>query len=227
MLGQEILTKTFLSQKWLDKSGFNMDNKRKAISALISAILLTTTIAGILFYYNGIIESKDSQIALLNDEIKNLNDEMINLHSQIANLTGQLSNLRGQITNLTSANLVASLTIKEYPYDEVQPPSAPYNALVIAGSVINSGEGTAYNAGLHVAAFDNATVVINITVPLGDGVFGTDSGSQAYVDKYFSGSSPKLGLLYSGQTASITVLEIFHAGNATDWTVTPVWTNSP
>lgn len=204
-----------------------MDHKRKAISALISAMLLVTAIAGILFYYSGIIESKDSQIALLNDEIKTLNDEMMNLHSQIANLTGQLSNLRGQITNLTSANLVTSLTIKEYPYDEVQPSSAPYNALVIAGSVINSGEGTAYNAGLNVAAFNNATVVINMTVPLGDGVFGTDSGSQAYVDKYFGSSSTKLGLLYSGQTASITVLEIFHEGNATDWIVTPVWTNSP
>ena len=66
-----------------------------------------------------------------------------------------------------------------------------------------------------------------MTVPLNGGTFGTNAEINSYLEKNNGGvSSLQLGLLYSGQTATID-LNIFHEGYVTNWTVTPVWTNSP
>ena len=78
-----------------------------------------------------------------------------------------------------------------------------------------------------------AKLEVNMTVPL-DGqenvtgneitdlapVFGTDAATQIY-----GNDSLQLGNLYSGQTVSIS-LGIFHEGTVTNWTITPVWTQT-
>jgi cell division protein FtsL len=212
----------------------SMGNKRKAISALIVAILFVSAITGTIFYYNGIIDSKNSKITSLNNEIANLKNEMANLTSQISNLKGQVANLSGQVTNLTSANIETALGITEVPYDSPHNMPSPmqYSHLHITGSVNNTGQGTAYNAGLDVVAYDaDGALLLNMTVPLDNGaVFGTDTQINSYLtDNYYSLSSTQLSILYSGQTATI-VIDIFHEGtfsNSSSYKIMPVWTNSP
>ena len=171
-----------------------------AVSALI-AVLFVSLLAGTIFYYNG----------------------------KIARLNRQISNLKCQVASLTSANLVDKLAVteipKNYPYNVPSP--LPYNYLYITGNVTNTGEGTALNAGLHVVANDaNGGLEINITVPLVNGAsFGTDAGTDAYVLNSYGNNSLQLGSLFSEQTAIIEI-GIFHDGTVSNWTVTPVWTNS-
>ena len=56
--------------------------------------------------------------------------------------------------------------------------------------------------------------------------FGTDNATDTFVSSNFGNSSTQLGSLGSNQTATIE-LGIFHEGTVTNWTATPVWTNSP
>ena len=120
-----------------------------------------------------------------------------------------------------SANLVPSLTTIEYPS------SPPPNLLNISGNVTNTGETTAYNAGLHVVAYTaTGTLEINVTVPLAyDETFNQDFGTRA-VGGGLIGGSYSVTTLDSGQTVQI-FLDIYHEGTVTNWTVTPVWTNTP
>jgi len=183
-----------------------------ALSVLIAA-LFVSAIAGTTFYCNGVINGGNSKIASLNV---------------------QIANLDSQITNLTSANLVAALGVTEVPNNSPNSYPTPllYNHLYISGSVTNTGQGIANNAGLHVVAYaSDGTLEVNMTVPL-DGnqnvtgnentdfapVFGTDAATQIY-----GNDSLQLGEVYSGQTVPID-LGIFHEGAVTNWTITPVWT---
>ena len=102
--------------------------------------------------------------------------------------------------------------------------SPPYNHLYIEGSVTNTGESTAYNAGLHVVAYNSTgTLEINMTVPLTSS--GPWYGAEFGVSSDFGISSLKLTTLDSGQNMYIEI-NIFHEGTVTNWTITPVWTNS-
>jgi hypothetical protein len=179
-------------------------------------ILFASAIAGTIFYCNRVISAGNSKIA---------------------SLDGQIANLNGQMTNLTSVNIVTALGVTEVPANSPDNYPTPllYNHLYISGSVTNTGEGTAYNAGLHVVAREaNGKVEVDMTVPLvcaqnesGNEitdfapVFGTDAKTQIY-----GNDSLKLGNLFSGQTLPIS-LGIFHEGNVTNWTITPVWTRTP
>ncbi len=139
-----------------------------------------------------------------------------------------------EITKLTSAHIVKALGVSEVPYNA--PNNAgdvPYSRLYISGTVTNTGRGAAFNAGLHVVAYTaNGTLEINMTVPLvNDATFGTDNATDAWVSSWVSAwggsvGSSQLGNLSSGQIATID-LNIYHEGTVTNWTVTPVWTNSP
>ena len=193
-----------------------MDKKMVvALSALIVAVLFVSAIAVTIIYGDRVIKDGNSKIATIN---------------------GQIANLNSQILNLTSANLVTALGVTEVPYNSPNNYPTPllYNHLYISGSVTNTGEGNAYNAGLHVVAYEvNGKVEVNMTVPL-DGpenvtgneitilapVFGTDAATQIY-----GNDSLQLGNLYSGQTVPIS-LGIFHEGTVTNWTITPVWTRT-
>jgi len=195
---------------------------------VVVALLFISSIAGTIVYCNGVINGGNSKITSLNSEIASLN-------SEVSNLKGQVANLNSHLINLTSANLVTALGVTEVPYNSPSnfPTPLLYNHLYISGSVTNTGEGTAYNAGLHVIAYAaDGVPEVNMTVPL-DGnvnvtgsevtdfapVFGTDAATQIY-----GNDSLQLSNLFSGQTVTIS-LGIFHEGTAVNWTVTPVWTD--
>jgi hypothetical protein len=206
-----------------------MRNRGKAITALIIAVLFVGTI----FYCNGVVSDSNFKIASLNTQIANQNKEIANQDNEMANLTSQISNLERYSANrtyLTSANLVTVVAISDVPANArwgSTPFYPPYSHLHITGSANNTGEGTAYNAGLHVVAYNDAgTLEINMTVPLNGGPFGTDNATDAYLKSINIYGNPVLGVLYSGQTVTIGV-DIFHEGTVTNWTITPVWTNSP
>ena len=76
-------------------------------------------------------------------------------------------NVAGQETNLTPANIVTALGADEVGQDTPQRvPLIPYNYLFIKGSVQNTGERTAYNAGLKVVAYNSTGgILIDMTVP--------------------------------------------------------------
>ena len=218
-----------------------MGIKSRVIPVFVVALLVVSAIAGTVFYYSGEVNAGNAKIELmktnianliqesinLNNEITNQSNQIANLNSQIANLTGQISNLKSQQANIDSpsADLVTSLGISEIPVNSTYNlgNSAPFNHLYISGTVTNSGDGTAYNAGLHVVAYTTTgTVEVNMTVPLSDGgSFGADVQTQVY-----GTSSLQLGNLYPGQTTTVS-LAIFHEATVSSWSLTPVSTNSP
>ena len=125
-------------------------------------------------------------------------------------------------TSNHTANLTASLTVEEHK-----------GFLTLDGSVANVGNNTAYNSGLQVVAYDSnrvwldvqGCIVISATVPLAvEEGFTNPFG-------YFQAGNALIGFSYSvtslsgGQTARI-YLNIYHSGRVTNWTVTPVWTNT-
>ncbi len=199
-------------------------NKKIIVSVLLIVILFVSAIAGTLLYYNGVVKEKNSKIALLNDEIANLNS--------------QISNLKSQIKNLTTANLVTALGIKDIQYGLPVKPKAEFEFdgtsvktfyyLYIWGSVSNTGVSVAYNSGLKVVAYDaQGTLEINMTVPLDGGMFGADDQTKSLLSEDYGDYLIQRVNLGSNQTVT-AVISIFHEGTLSgNWTVTPVWTNSP
>jgi hypothetical protein len=106
----------------------------------------------------------------------------------------------------------------------------PYNYLYITGIVNNTGEETAYHAGLIVTGYDaNDRLKLNITVPLAlRGIFGSDNATNAFVLKNYNTSNQTLlREVFEVNYSSYVTISILHEGTVTNWTVTPVWTNSP
>ncbi len=181
---------------------------------LMSVFMVAMLLAGIVFYYESKMELMNTQIANLNIQLSNLED--IN------------ANLSSLVTNFTTANLVTALGATEIPKNSSHntPSAHLYNHLYISGSVTNTGQGIAYNAGIHVLAYDNYGVLkIDMTVPLGGGkpAFGTDSEIIEYIG---GGSSTILRSVHAGETIAVDIA-IFHRDTVSNWTVTPVWTNRP
>lgn len=185
-------------------------------------VLFVSSIVGTLFYYEGIIQEKDNRIASIRNEIANLNSTISNLNSQLADLSA----------NLTTPHLVSSVTATNYSalyIAQLGGGFPPSNFLEITGSVTNSGGGTAFNAGLHVLAYDaSGNVQINMTVPLSGGTFATDDKILSLFKSYptMSVSSSQLGNLTSGKTVTVTI-DIYHEGAVNNWVITPVWTRTP
>jgi hypothetical protein len=135
----------------------------------------------------------------------------------------------------TKAYLVTGLGVAEIPAAVGLGGLPPYANLFIEGSVNNTGEGTAFDAGLHVVAYAaNGKLEVDMTVPLNPsqpspvsfGWYVTDTGINAWLKSNGDYSSLQPGSLASGATVDIDT-HIFHEGTVTKWTVTPVWTNSP
>ena len=76
-----------------------MGKTKLVITVLIITILFLSVIAGIIFYYSGVVNDKNSKIDSLNNEITNQNNEIANLTSQISNLTRQMANTTANTTN--------------------------------------------------------------------------------------------------------------------------------
>jgi hypothetical protein len=178
---------------------------KKVIVAIGIVILFVSAFAGLSYYYNGLLADRDSKIASLNTQIANLN-------SQIA-----------QEPNFTNPRILTQLGVTEIGGSSPYYYGGPWR-LFIQGSAVNVGNMTAYNAGLRVIAYSGTgQLEINMTVPLVNGYnYGTDA---SLVTGYEIGPQ-QLGNLTGGQYAIID-LDIYHEGVVTNWTVTPVWTNSP
>jgi outer membrane murein-binding lipoprotein Lpp len=186
-------------------------NKKIIASVFLMTILFVSAIVGTLTYYNGVVNKKNSEIVLLNNQIENLNNEVSNLSAQVANLT-----------SLSGVSIQTYLGVKDLD-------GSGYYFLDIAGSVLNVGDSTAFHPGLHVVAYDaQGTLEINMTVGLAkDTVFSTDNRTRTFVQMNVSLYDPSfVDPLYSNETAPIA-LNIYHEGMVTNWTVTPVWTNTP
>ena len=194
-----------------------MDNKRIAVTALIIVILFVSAFVGTIAYYNGLVTDKNSQIASLNNQISNQS-------SEIANLTSQVRNLQVQITTLTTANLTASISFD----DESSYLTGPTQEFLnLEGSVNNVGKSVAYNAGLHVVAYDAQGVKeIDATVPLAFEETFTNPFGYFQAGSGLIGGSYSVTSLSAGQSAQIR-LNIDYSGTVTNWTATPVWTNTP
>lgn len=213
---------------------------RKTIIALAIAVLFVSLIVGIMFYYGGKVSADDSKIASLNSQAATKSSEMADLTSQIAHFNSEVANL--------------STCLKVSEVKNGTSPSQPvyfngvlaYNALSINGTVVNTGNLTAYDAGLTVTAYSaDGTLEINMTVPLIGGdllyfpsdpyissdvlYYGVDYATQAYANKlnnwYGDTATLNLGNLGGGQTAPVDI-EIIHEGTVANWTVTTVWINS-
>ncbi len=201
---------------------------RIVVVILVFAIMF----AGVLSSYSYLIIFQDYKIASLDTQVQNLTSDIENLTNQIPGLTNE------QTTNLTAvylasgfrANLTTALQGKEIiTSNYAATKSIPYNYFYISGTVTNTGNGTAFEVGLQVIAYDvygNNTRDIDMTLPLG-GTFGTDGTINSYVAKYQGGTSSfQLQSLGSGQTKTVNI-QIFHEGTVSNWIITPVWTNSP
>jgi len=177
------------------------------------ALAFLIVVAGTTAYFNNILSQKDAKIA--------------SLESQIPHLNQQLLGIENQINNLTAPNLVATLATQEiwkFSQEYLGGPNytVPFDFVQISGTVTNTGGGTAYDTGLRVIGYDmNGVLVTNVTVPLGSGFFGSDNSTNQYAD-----ISSLANTLSSGQIATIKE-NVMHEGIAYNWTVTPVWTNSP
>jgi len=181
-----------------------MASKRMAIAALIIVMLVVSAFAGTIYYYEGLLAAKNSKIA-------------------------SLSNQLTQISNYTDAHLEVTLGVSEVGNTSVSMYSYPFYRLYISGTVRNTGQGEAFNAGLHVIAYaSDGTVEINMTVPLVSGAdFGTDNSTSAFVrvwdaESGVSANPAQFGNLNGGESVAVD-FNIYHEGKVTNWTITPVW----
>ncbi|MBT0158519.1 hypothetical protein G4O51_00880 [Candidatus Bathyarchaeota archaeon A05DMB-2] len=149
---------------------------------------------------NTTIQQKNKEIAQKNEALDSLNSEIIELNSQIADLNGQVSSLNSQIDSLNSqVDAQPQLVIDSIAVTDERN-STPYS-LHIACRVNNTGTRTAYNALLHVMAFNAEGLAI---------------------DDYHS---------FTGITGGMSLgldFRINYTGSPiNNWMVAPVWTNQP
>ena len=196
------------------------------VVSLVFAIIFVAVLSS----YAYLIVVQDYKIASLKVQEQNLNNEIENLTNQIPSSNDQTTNLTAAyLASGLKANLTTALQGKEIvTSDYAATQSIPYNYFYISGTVTNTGNGTAFETGLHVIAYDvydKSTRDIDMALPFG-GRFGTDSTINAYVASQGGTSSFQLESLDSEQTKTINI-QIFHEGTVSNWTVTPIWTNSP
>lgn len=89
----------------------------------------------------------------------------------------------------------------------------PYNYLYITGIVNNTGEETAYHAGLIVTGYDaNDGLKLNITIPLAlRGIFGSDNATNAFVlENYSTSNQTLLREVFEVNYSSYVTISILH-----------------
>jgi predicted PurR-regulated permease PerM len=70
-----------------------------------------TWLNGNLTYYKSLIESKDSEIANLQNQISNLNSQVNSLNAQIASLQNQITSLQSQVNDLNDIITLAKYEV--------------------------------------------------------------------------------------------------------------------
>ncbi len=207
-----------------------MATKSSKISTKTLGILLVIIIAsfcGALFYVSTQVNFRDTELVACHKVIDQQYATMTNLSTQINSLNNQVSDLNNQIAGLKGQmlpNLVTALGVSEILSNSTYNTNNPttFNHLYISGTVTNKGLSTAYNAGLHVVAYDvTGNLVVNITVPI---TYGSYSNGVISNNALTLGSLAPLQIVSLESNAGISIV---HEGVAATWTITPVCTNSP
>ena len=144
-------------------------NKNKKI-IVASVLLVAVLFAGTILYYNNAVSFRDSELVTLHSVTDQQSATIGDLSSQVNSLNNQIADLNSQINSLKNrmvANLVTALGASEVQSNSTYNADNPttFNRLYISGTVTNEGLETAYNAGLHVVAYDaTSELVINMTI---------------------------------------------------------------
>lgn len=148
------------------------------------------------------------------------------LDRQVSTLQSQISLLNSMISDLSTANLVASLATKEYGATTIPSGISFENSLYVVGAVTNIGGGVEYNAGLNIVGYTaDAKTEINMTLPFtSTGTFYSESYTSAQLSNLYSGYG--FDSWSSSNKATIGII-IYTPNFLVNWTVTPVWTNTP
>jgi cell division protein FtsB len=163
-----------------------LNRKLSIILAACAAFIIAST--GLAVYYASVVGDKDNQISSLqaelasykaevntlnatiqnlsnqitqkNDVIAQKNNEIITLNNQVTTLTNQIADLNNQIDNLNNQIANKPRIVVDGLAVEDDRGNSPYN-LHIYGRINNTGGGTAYNAFLHIEAFNAEGVAID------------------------------------------------------------------
>jgi len=149
------------------------------------------------------------------------------LSSQVSYLQSQVTNLDTLIANLTTTKLVASLNVRAYPAMS-QNVISYSSSLWIVGTVTNVGDAVAYNTGIHVIAYTaQGTLEINMTCPL-EGLPVTYNATTRNTVPQLSPLNSGYGYdSYSSSNSQSVALTIYTQEQVSNWTITPIWTNTP
>lgn len=134
--------------------------------------------------------------------------------------------------NSSKGQLITSLGVVEIKGKDSNllgtPSPIPHNYLYITGIVNNTAKNTIYNAGFHVIAYDSeGNLMFNMTFPLAlRGIFGSDNATSEFVLMNYGTNFVSREVLGGNETVYVT-MSILHEGTATNWTITPVWTDIP
>jgi len=110
---------------------------------IITLVLIAVIFVGTVFYYNVIINNRNSQITSLNNQVENLNNEVSNLTAQVSNLI----NMTRSNENITFVNVnsyVAGTGYGEYNWtlsldlENTGSASAIINNIIIEGKSYSS-----------------------------------------------------------------------------------------
>lgn len=198
-----------------------MEKISKALVSVVIVVLFLATISGTILYYQNVLDDRDSTISALESQVSNQTDE-------IADYQSQVSGLENQLASLTSINIVTALGIKEIGNlsGSVAAPNSYYR-LFVSGLVTNEGNGTAFNAGLHVVAYDkDAILQINMTVPLIAGSTLANFTTVVKIDGSYGNPPLHFANLAGGETTRVE-FNIYHKGQLANWTVTPIYSRYP
>jgi septal ring factor EnvC (AmiA/AmiB activator) len=203
------------------KTGNIMSRKIVIILAALCIIFIVSTASSI-FYYNSILNGKNQQISSLQKEVEEvaplnaqidslnatiqqqnsqivqknealdtLNNKIIELNSQITDLNSQINSLNSQVGN--QSNLVIdSINVTDERFGTIY-------YLHIACRINNTGTATAYNALLHVMAFN---------------------AEGTAIDDYHS-----FGGLTGGMSIRLDFVVNYTGSPINSWIVSPIWTS--
>lgn len=165
-----------------------LSDKNRQISSLQEEVTLLRAQIDSL---NATTQQQNSQIAQKNEALDTLNNKIIELNSEISDLNSQIDNLTSQLGN-QSKLIIDSITVTDER-------SSTANYLHITCRVKNTGTSTAYNALLHVIAFNAEGIAI---------------------DDYHSFTG-----ITGGMSLGLDFTVNYTGSPINNWVITPIWTS--
>ena len=182
------------------------------VGALCAVLIITAS--ALVVYYGSVVGEKDQQISSLGDEVARLNTEVNALNSTVKTLNetlaqknslieqqnNEISDFNNQITSLNSqiaALQELSIDASGLTVEDLRGTSS--YALHIYGRVNNPSEAIAYNAVLHVMAFNAEGLAIDNY-------------------HYFGG-------ITGGMSVGLDFIIEYTGSPIESWQITPIWTN--